>query len=55
MAAGDRERDMTSRYDAVYARSIDDPEGFWGEAAEAVHWYARWDKVLDDSRAPFYR
>ena len=46
---------MSSRYDEAYARSIDDPEGFWGEAAEAVHWCRRWDKVLDDSRPPFYR
>jgi propionyl-CoA synthetase len=46
---------MSSRYDAVYARSLEDPDGFWGEAAEDVHWYKRWDKVLDDSRKPFYR
>ncbi len=46
---------MNSRYDAVYKRSLEDPEGFWGEAAEAVHWYRRWDKVLDDSRPPFTR
>ena len=46
---------MSSRYDAVYARSMEDPEGFWAEAAEAVHWYEKWDKVLDDSRPPFYR
>jgi len=42
-------------FDKVYRRSIADPEGFWGEAAEAVHWNKRWDKVLDDSDAPFYR
>ena len=36
-------------------RSLKDPVGFWGEAAEAVHWYKRWEKVLDDSRPPFYR
>ena len=46
---------MSSRYDAVYARSLEDPEGFWGEVAEDVHWYKRWDKVLDASRKPFYR
>ena len=46
---------MASAYDETYARSIDDPEGFWGEAAEAVHWYKRWDRVLDDSNPPFYR
>jgi propionyl-CoA synthetase len=39
----------------VYERSLRDPEGFWGEAAEDVHWFRRWDRVLDDSRAPFYR
>ena len=46
---------MTSAYDETYARSINDPEGFWGEAAEAIHWYKRWDRVLDDSNPPFYR
>ena len=46
---------MSGRYDEVYARSLRDPEGFWGEAAEDVHWFKRWDRVLDTSRAPFYR
>ncbi len=36
-------------------RSLRDPEGFWGEAAEALEWDRRWDKVLDGARAPFYR
>jgi len=36
-------------------RSLRDPEDFWGEAAEQVHWYRRWDKVLDESNKPFYR
>ena len=42
-------------YEEVYRRSIEDPEGFWGEAAEAVSWYRRWDRVLDRSNPPFYR
>ena len=46
---------MTNAYDAAYARSIDDPEGFWGEAAEALVWTKKWDKVLDDAGAPVYR
>ena len=33
-------------YGEVYQRSIDDPEGFWGEMAEQLDWYKRWDKVL---------
>jgi propionyl-CoA synthetase len=46
---------MTSRYDDVHARSISDPDAFWGEVARDVHWYKTWDKVLDDSNKPFYR
>ena len=44
-----------STYHAVYARWRAAPEAFWAEAAEAVHWYRRWDAVLDASRPPFYR
>ncbi|MDX1605810.1 MAG: propionyl-CoA synthetase [Candidatus Competibacterales bacterium] len=43
------------KLDELYQRSLADPEGFWGEAAESISWHKRWDKVLDDSRAPFYR
>lgn len=42
-------------YDLAYDRSLDDPDAFWGEAAEAIHWYRRFDIVLDDARPPFYR
>ena len=42
-------------YTAVYQRALDDPDGFWAEAAEDIHWDKRWDRVLDDSRPPFYR
>ncbi|HLE71339.1 MAG TPA: propionyl-CoA synthetase [Vicinamibacteria bacterium] len=42
-------------YASIYRRSLDDPEGFWGEAASALHWFEPWRKVLDDSRAPFHR
>ncbi len=46
---------MTNPYEAAYRRSIEDPDGFWAEAAEAITWTKRWDKVLDDSNKPFYR
>ena len=46
---------MSNRYDELYRRSLEDPEGFWAASAEDVHWYQRWEQVLDDSRAPFYR
>lgn len=29
---------MRDNYDGVYTRWLKDPENFWAEAAEAVHW-----------------
>ncbi len=46
---------MGQTYQAVYDRSISQKEEFWAEAAEAISWYRKWDKVLDESDAPFYR
>ncbi len=34
-------------YERLYRRSIDDPQGFWGEAAEEFHWFERWNEVLE--------
>ncbi len=35
-------------YEAMYRRSVEDPEGFWAEQAETyLHWEKKWDKVLD--------
>src|SRR5947207_2135578 len=42
-------------YAETYRRSLGQPEAFWAEAAEAIDWEKRWDRVLDDSRPPFYR
>ncbi len=46
---------MTNAYDLAHTHSLKDPAAFWGEAAKDIKWYKTWDKVLDDSRAPFYR
>jgi propionyl-CoA synthetase len=42
-------------YAETHRRSIEDPQGYWGELAEELHWFKPWDKVLDDSNPPFYR
>jgi acetyl-CoA synthetase len=42
-------------YDAVYKKAQQDPEAFWAEQAEKLHWFRKWDKVLDSSNAPFYQ
>jgi len=41
-------------YQALYQRSLEKPEDFWGEIAAELKWTRPWDKVLDDSDAPFY-
>ena len=43
------------RYQTAYQESISDPERFWGEAAKEIKWFKPYDKVLDDSKKPFYR
>jgi propionyl-CoA synthetase len=43
------------QYRELFDKSLKDPQGFWGEAAEEISWYKKWDKVLDDTNAPFYR
>jgi propionyl-CoA synthetase len=42
-------------YLEMHRRSLERPEEFWAEAAEAIDWERRWDRVLDASRPPFYR
>jgi len=38
----------SAKYEAMYRRSIDDPEGFWAEQADQfVTWSKKWDKVAD--------
>ncbi len=42
-------------YHAAYRQSLEDPEAFWGRAAEAIDWITPPPRVLDDDRPPFYR
>lgn len=36
------------QYDALYKRSIEDPDAFWGEQADQfLSWYKMWDKVQE--------
>jgi acetyl-CoA synthetase len=38
-----------AEYERMYQRSVEDPEGFWGDAASELEWFAPWEKVLDGS------
>jgi acetyl-CoA synthetase len=34
-------------YEAMYRRSVEEPEAFWAEAASELEWFAPWEKVLE--------
>jgi acetyl-CoA synthetase len=36
-----------AEYQAMWQRAKDDPAGFWGELANNLHWFKKWDKVID--------
>jgi propionyl-CoA synthetase len=45
----------TGAYARAHQRSLEDPDGFWGEAAAGVTWIRKPKRVLDAERPPFYR
>src|ERR1700742_2880715 len=44
-----------SRYHEVYARSLADPEGFWGEAAREIDWIEPAKKIFDPTMGVYGR
>jgi acetyl-CoA synthetase len=34
-----------AEYEEIYRKSIEDPNAFWAEQAEALDWYKKWDAV----------
>jgi propionyl-CoA synthetase len=46
---------MRTSFAEVHRRSLDDPEGFWSDAAAEIDWDRPWDAVLDRSTAPASR
>jgi propionyl-CoA synthetase len=41
-----------STYKEIYDRSLNDPDCFWGDAAQGIDWSKPWDKVLDMEAKP---
>jgi acetyl-CoA synthetase len=39
-------------YEALYGQSVEDPEAFWREQAERIHWFEPFDRVKDVSYDP---
>jgi len=44
-----------TNFDAVFSRSVEQPEEFWAEAAKGIDWFKEPDTILDSSNPPFYR
>src|SRR5439155_1357454 len=34
-------------YERIYRESVEQPEQFWGRIAEELHWFKKWDNVLE--------
>lgn len=41
--------------DELYQWAYEHPQEFWEQRANEYEWYSKWDKVLDDSGAPFFK
>ena len=46
---------MTSAFEKAYLNAQANPEDFWAEVANGIHWERKWKQVLDSSNLPFYR
>ena len=44
-----------AKCESLYEAAEKDSIGFWEKEAENLHWFQKWDKVLDDSNKPFYK
>lgn len=40
-------------YRKIHERAINDPEGFWAEKAEALFWFKKWERVLNQDNKPW--
>ncbi len=43
------------QYQTMYKESTENPEKFWSQVAEELHWFKKWDKVVNSENAPFFK
>jgi acetyl-CoA synthetase len=41
--------------DSEHEAAASDPQAWWAKQADELDWFAKWDTVLDESEAPFYK
>ena len=42
-------------WDELNEKAKNDYPGFWSSIASELHWFKKWDKVIDDANKPFYK
>ncbi len=42
-------------WDKLNQEAHEDYEKFWEDRANELHWFKKWDKIIDDSKKPFYK
>jgi len=40
------------QFERLVAEAHDNPDAYWAKAAEGIHWFRRWDRVLDWDEPP---
>ncbi len=46
---------LVKDWEALAEEARADLQGFWAKRAKELEWFRKWDKVLDDSKKPFYK
>jgi acetyl-CoA synthetase len=55
LPAGEAARTLVPDYEALRAQADEDSPAFWEKQARELDWYRTWERVLDDTKAPFYQ
>ena len=42
-------------WDDLQKEASEDYDKFWEKRADELHWFKKWDKVIDSSDKPFYK
>ncbi len=49
------QRARVKDWEAMAQKALEDIQAFWATEAQELAWFRPWEKVLDDSNAPFYK
>ncbi|MEK7794481.1 MAG: acetate--CoA ligase [Candidatus Hydrogenedentota bacterium] len=44
-----------AEYERLYRQSVENPDEFWANVAGELHWFRKWDRVLNAGNPPFFK